>query len=93
MRSSCRWLLYILRCGDGSLYTGVTTDLARRLRLHAAGRGARYTRGRGPFVVVHTETCGGRGAALRREIELKRLSAPAKRRRAARSARAAARRP
>lgn len=73
------WFVYVLRCGDGSLYTGVTTDLERRLALHAAGRGARYTRGRGPLEIVHVEDLGEQGAALRREREIKRLSTAAKR--------------
>ncbi len=72
------WLVYVLRCGDGTLYTGVTNDLPRRLAAHAAGRGARYTRGRGPFRVVHVEEATGRGAALRREAEIKRLPAARK---------------
>ena len=72
MRSS--WSVYVLRCGDGTLYTGVTTDLERRLAMHARGRGARYTRGRGPFTVLHAEHGLGHGDALRREHALKRLS-------------------
>jgi putative endonuclease len=76
--SRSSWALYVLRCRDGTLYTGVTTDLGRRLRAHASGRGARYTRGRGPFVVVHVEAVGARGDALRRELEVKRLPRAAK---------------
>ena len=76
---AARWLVYVLRCGDGTLYTGVTTDLARRLAAHRAGRGARYTRGRGPLRVVHVEDVGGRGDALRREHAIKRMSRAAKR--------------
>ena len=72
------WSVYLLRCGDGTLYTGVTTDLARRVRLHERGRGARYTRGRGPFAVLYTEGGMTRGAALRREVQLKRLKRAAK---------------
>jgi putative endonuclease len=72
------WCVYLVRCADGTLYTGVTTDLARRLRMHASGRGARYTRGRGPFEVLHTEVHLTRGDALRREAALKRLSRQAK---------------
>ena len=89
------WSVYLLRCRDGSLYTGVTTDLERRLRMHHAGRGARYTRGRGPFVVVHVEEIGSRGDALRRELAIKRLRAAEKRRLylPGASVRAAARRP
>lgn len=72
------WSVYLLRCGDGTLYTGTTTDLARRVRLHERGRGARYTRGRGPFVVLYTEGGMSRGAALRREWQLKRMKRAAK---------------
>src|SRR5688572_22242635 len=90
-RRGASWSVYVLRCRDGSLYTGVTTDLERRLRMHHAGRAARYTRGRGPFVVVHVEEVGSRGDALRRELAIKRLPAEEKRR-LPRAARAAARR-
>ena len=86
------WHVYLARCGDGTLYTGVTTDMERRLRMHHAGRAARDTRGRGPFVVLHLEVVGSRGDALRRELAIKRLSAEEKRR-LPRAARAAARRP
>ncbi len=68
------WVLYILTCGDGTLYTGVTTDVRARLAAHRAGRGARYTRGRGPLRLVYSERCRGRGAALRREAQVKRLT-------------------
>jgi predicted GIY-YIG superfamily endonuclease len=67
------WCVYLLRCGDGTLYTGITNDLPRRLAAHARGRGARYTRGRGPLALVHSEPARTRSAALRREHELKRL--------------------
>jgi predicted GIY-YIG superfamily endonuclease len=67
------WCVYLLRCGDGSLYAGATNDLARRLAAHANGRGARYTRGRGPLELVHFEPARNRSAALRREHALKRL--------------------
>jgi len=68
------WFVYVLRCRDGTLYTGVTTDVDRRRRQHDAGTAARYTRGRGPVAVVHFEPHATRGAALRRERALKRLS-------------------
>jgi putative endonuclease len=67
------WQVYLLRCGDGTLYTGATNDLARRLARHASGRGARYTRARLPVVLVHTERARGRSAALRREAAIKQL--------------------
>jgi len=70
--------VYILRCGDGSLYTGFTDDVDRRLEVHRQGKGAKYTRGRGPLEVVYREACADRSAALRREAAIKRLSRPEK---------------
>ena len=67
------WQVYILRCGDGSLYTGIARDVAARLAQHAAGKGARYTRGRGPLTLVHVEEVTSHGAALRREAAIRRL--------------------
>lgn len=67
------WYVYILRCGDGTLYTGSTDDVERRLAAHRAGKGAKYTRGRGPLELVYFEPCGEHAAALRREYALKRL--------------------
>ena len=74
-----RWCVYILRCGDGSLYTGATNDLERRFGLHEAGKGARYTRGRAPLALVYCEPCDDRGDALRREAAIKRLPVARKR--------------
>ena len=68
------YYLYILRCGDDTLYTGITTDVEKRLALHQSGKGAKYTRGRGPLAVVYREECGDKPAALRRELEVKALS-------------------
>lgn len=68
------WCLYVLRCGDGSLYTGITNDLRARLLRHASGLGARYTRGRGPFVLVYREPCADRPEASRREHAMKALA-------------------
>ena len=68
------WKLYILRCGDGSLYTGITTEVDRRLEEHRSGKGAKYTRGRSPLELVYEEECGGHSAALKRELEIKALS-------------------
>ncbi len=68
------WFLYILKCGDGTLYTGITTDIQRRLSAHRAGQGAKYTRGRGPLELVYQETCGNHPQALRRELEVKHLT-------------------
>lgn len=68
-----KWYLYILRCGDGSLYTGITTDVEARLAQHRAGKGAKYTRGRGPLELVYTEECDDHSAALKRELAIKAL--------------------
>ena len=65
------WTVYILRCGDGTLYTGITNDLNHRIAEHESGRGAKYTRGRGPFQLVYQETYDGRGPASQRENEIK----------------------
>jgi len=67
------WSLYILECGDGSLYTGVTTDIDRRLREHQEGTGARYTRTHSPVFLVYKEECGSRSRALSRECAVKSL--------------------
>ncbi len=67
------WKLYILRCGDGSLYTGITTNVEKRLEAHCSGKGAKYTRGRGPLELVYSEDCGDHSAALKRELEIKAL--------------------
>ena len=67
------WTVYMLECADTTLYTGITTDLGRRLAEHAAGKGARYTRGRGPFRLVYRETCQGRAEASRRETAIKSM--------------------
>jgi len=67
------WWVYLLRCADGTLYTGVTTDPARRLRQHAAGTASKYTRSRRPVEMVYREGRHTRGSALRRELEIKAL--------------------
>lgn len=68
------WYLYVLRCGDGTLYTGITTDVERRLEAHRQGRGAKYTRGRGPLELAYQEECGTHSEALKREYAIKQLS-------------------
>ena len=67
------WKLYILRCGDGTLYTGITTDVEKRLAAHRSGKGAKYTRGRGPLELVYREQLPDHSAALKREHEVKTL--------------------
>lgn len=68
------WFVYILRCADGTLYTGITDDVERRTAVHNAGRGAKYTRSRRPVEAVYRETCAGKSDALRREAAVKKLS-------------------
>ena len=68
------WVLYILSCKDGTLYTGITNDLEKRLAAHSAGKGAKYTKGRGPFVLRYLEQCEDHSAALQRELQVKRLT-------------------
>ncbi len=79
--SSGAWYVYLVRCADGTFYTGITTDPARRLAQHNGERagGARYTRSRRPVVLVWCERCADRGSAARREAALRRLPAAAKR--------------
>lgn len=69
-----QWVVYILECGDGTLYTGITDDMERRLRLHAQGKGAKYTRGRGPLTLRYREQCPDHSTALKREAQIKRLA-------------------
>lgn len=68
------WYLYILRCGDGTLYTGITTDVEKRLETHRLGKGAKYTRGRSPLELTYQEECGSHSEALKREAAVKKLS-------------------
>ena len=65
---------YILRCGDGSLYTGWTNDIKNRLKMHREGKGAKYTRGRGPLTLVHLEVYDTKSEAMRREAFIKKMS-------------------
>lgn len=67
------WYVYMLRCGDGTLYTGMTDDVQRRLAAHRAGKGAKYTRGRGPLELAYAEEQPDKSAAMRRECAIKRL--------------------
>lgn len=69
-----QWVLYILECGDGTLYTGITDNFERRLKAHREGKGAKYTRGRGPLTLRFLETCTDHSAALKLEYRIKRLS-------------------
>lgn len=76
------WFVYVIRCGDGTLYTGIATDVARRFAEHEAGgaRSARYLRGRGPLALILAHAVGDRARALRLEARIKRLSRRAKER-------------
>ena len=68
------WCVYILQCSDGTLYTGITNDLERRIQMHSNGDGAKYTRGRGPLVLRYVEKIESYSSALRREYAIKQLS-------------------
>jgi putative endonuclease len=72
------WYCYILRCADGTLYTGISNDLDKRLAAHNAGSASKYTRVRLPVAVVYAERQADRSCALQRELEIKRLSRQAK---------------
>ena len=64
----------MLRCGDGSLYTGITNNLEIRMQAHESGTGAKYTTGRSPFTIIYKEECLNRSEASKRESEIKKLS-------------------
>jgi putative endonuclease len=66
--------VYVIECADGTLYTGYTTDVERRVAEHDAGEGAKYTRGRTPVTLVHTESFDSRSAAMSREHAIKSLT-------------------
>ncbi len=74
-----QWYVYIARCADDSLYTGIARDLSARITEHNAARGAKYTRGRLPIELVYQETARDRSAAQRRESEIKQMTASDKR--------------
>lgn len=72
------WVVYLVRCADDSLYCGITNDLPARLAAHDAGKGAKYTRGRGPLTLVATQRCRDKRVALRIEHAVKQLRRPEK---------------
>ncbi|HVG02878.1 MAG TPA: GIY-YIG nuclease family protein [Nitrospira sp.] len=72
------WVVYVLECTDGSLYTGITNDLTRRMNAHETGKGAKYTKRRGPFTVRYTESLETKSAALQREAAIKAMNRSAK---------------
>lgn len=73
------WHVYVVRCADRTLYTGIARDLQARITQHNTGRGAKYTRSRRPVALVYQEAAADRSAALRREHEIKRMAPQAKR--------------
>ncbi|CAG37449.1 GIY-YIG nuclease family protein [Desulfotalea psychrophila] len=74
------WFVYIVQCADGTLYTGITTNIARRITEHnSSAKGARYTRSRRPVMLVYRETCRDRSEASKREYAIKQLSPTRKR--------------
>lgn len=73
-KKASAWSLYILKCRDGTLYTGITTDLSRRVRQHNCGTASRYTRSRLPVKLIFSEPCRGRSQVLKREYAMKQLS-------------------
>ena len=73
MQLGDRWKVYILKCVDGSLYTGITTDLVRRLGEHNKGKGAKYTRSRLPVELLYFKKFPDRSSALREELRIKKL--------------------
>ena len=73
-----QWCVYVLRCADRSLYCGITNDLKRRIQQHNSGKGARYTRGRGPVKLVRQWPAENKSAALKAELTFKKLKRPAK---------------
>jgi putative endonuclease len=77
-RAPKTWVVYLVRCADQSLYCGITNDLTARLAAHDAGKGAKYTRGRGPLELVATQRCRDKRIALRIEHAVKRLRKPDK---------------
>jgi len=72
------WHVYLLRCGDGTLYCGIAPDVGARLEKHRSGKGAKYTRGRGPLELVYQEECPDYSSALRRERMIKGMGRAAK---------------
>lgn len=73
MQCESKWYVYILRCADQTLYTGITNRLQQRLHAHNAGKGAKYTKGRRPVHLLYWETCKDKSAALKREAAIKKM--------------------
>jgi len=75
---SADWFLYLVRCRNGHLYTGISTDVTRRFAEHQAGKGAKYLRGKGPLQLVYQRKIGSRSEALKTEIKVKKMPRKAK---------------
>ncbi len=71
--SAVTWVCYLLQCADNTLYCGITNNLDKRLAAHNAGEGAKYTRGRAPLRLVYQEVCEDKSAALKREMQIKKM--------------------
>ncbi len=68
------WVVYMLKCNDSSIYTGISNNLIQRLNTHAKGNGSKYVRAKLPFQLIYTEKCQNRSKAIKREIEIKKLN-------------------
>ena len=73
-KKAVAWLLYVLKCRDNTLYTGITSDVSRRVQQHNRGTASRYTRSRLPVMLIFSEPCRNRSQALKKEYAMKRLS-------------------
>jgi predicted GIY-YIG superfamily endonuclease len=73
-KKAAAWLLYVLKCRDNTLYTGITIDVSRRVQQHNSGSASRYTRSRLPVKLIFSEPCRSRSQALKKEYAMKRLS-------------------
>lgn len=78
MTQAKEYFVYILKCADNTLYTGITNDIEKRIKIHNDGTGAKYTRGRTPVKLMYSEIAASKSEALGREIEIKKLSRPEK---------------
>jgi putative endonuclease len=68
------WCVYILKCSDNTYYTGITNNIKRRIHQHETNKGAKYTKGRGPFSIVYQDKCKNRGEASQKEFAIKKLA-------------------
>jgi len=78
IKTHSSWFVYIVRCGDGSLYTGITNDLKKRIKAHQEGKGAKYTRGRNPIVLLTSFEFENKSLAAKEEYRIKKLTRPQK---------------